>query len=202
MLAETVDALEAGDVVGWFQGRFEFGPRALGNRSILADPRPAEMKERINEKIKFREPFRPFAPAAAEELAERLVPREIAQQHPARFMLLISDLEGELAPRLGAVNHFGTARLQTVREAWNPRFFHLLERWGERSGMAVAAEHVVQPAGRADCCLARRRAEDVPGERARPARARELRRPEDRSGQAGGKGGHGLAAAMIEEMLR
>jgi carbamoyltransferase len=137
VLAETVDALEAGDVVGWFQGRFEFGPRALGNRSILADPRPAEMKERINEKIKFREPFRPFAPAAVEEFAERLVPREIARQHPARFMLLISDLEGELAPRLGAVNHFGTARLQTVREPWNPRFFHLLERWGERSGMAV-----------------------------------------------------------------
>ena len=137
VVAETVAALAAGSVVGWFQGRFEFGPRALGNRSILADPRPPEMKERINEKIKFREPFRPFAPAATEELAGKLVPPEQAGQHPARFMLLICELEPELASRLAAVDHFGTARLQTVREAWNPRFFHLLERWGERSGMPV-----------------------------------------------------------------
>ncbi len=137
VLAETVDALAAGRVVGWFQGRFEFGPRALGNRSILADPRQAEMKERINEKIKFREPFRPFAPAAAEELAETLLPPELVHQHPARFMLLICRLDPELASRMAAVNHFGTARLQTVREEWNPRFFHLLERWGERSGMPV-----------------------------------------------------------------
>ena len=71
---ETVAALAAGDVVGWFQGRFEFGPRALGNRSILADPRRAEMKERINEKIKFREPFRPFAPAVTEAAAGSIVP--------------------------------------------------------------------------------------------------------------------------------
>jgi carbamoyltransferase len=137
VLAETVDALAAGEVVGWFQGRFEFGPRALGNRSILADPRPQEMKERINEKIKFREPFRPFAPAAAEELAEKLVPPALAHQHPARFMLLIAELEPELAAKIAAVNHFGTARLQTVREQWNPRFFHLLERWGDRTGMPV-----------------------------------------------------------------
>jgi carbamoyltransferase len=137
VLAETVDALAAGAVVGWFQGRFEFGPRALGNRSILADPRQSEMKERINEKIKFREPFRPFAPAAAEELAGELVPPALAHQHPARFMLLICELRPELAGRIAAVNHFGTARLQTVREAWNPRFFHLLERWGEQSGLAV-----------------------------------------------------------------
>ena len=95
------------------------------------------MKERINEKIKFREPFRPFAPAAAEELAETLLPPELAHQHPARFMLLICRLDPELASRMAAVNHFGTARLQTVREEWNPRFFHLLERWGERSGMPV-----------------------------------------------------------------
>jgi carbamoyltransferase len=137
VLATTVEALAAGEVVGWFQGRFEFGPRALGNRSILADPRRPEMKERINEKIKFREPFRPFAPAAAEQLAETLVSPEQAHQHPARFMLLICELEPELAARIGAVNHFGTARLQTVREPWNPRFYRLLERWGEVSGMPV-----------------------------------------------------------------
>ena len=177
VLAETVDALAAGEVVGWFQGRFEFGPRALGNRSILADPRGAEMKERINEKIKFREPFRPFAPAAAEELAETLLPPELAHQHPARFMLLICRLDPELASRMAAVNHFGTARLQTVREEWNPRFFHLLERWGEQQRHAGAPEHVLQPARRADRRLAAGRAPHLRAERARPARARELRRP-------------------------
>jgi carbamoyltransferase len=137
MREATVEALAAGDVVGWFQGRFEFGPRALGNRSILADPRRSEMKERINEKIKFREPFRPFAPAVTEEAAASFVPFEYARQHPARFMLLICDLDPDLAARVQAVNHFGTARLQTVREAWNPRFFRLLERWGEASGLPV-----------------------------------------------------------------
>jgi carbamoyltransferase len=133
----TVAALAAGEVVGWFQGRFEFGPRALGNRSILADPRQAGMKELINEKIKFREPFRPFAPVATEASAAALVPGELARQHPARFMLLICELEPSHAAQLPAVDHFGTARLQTVREEWNPRFFRLLERWGTESGMPV-----------------------------------------------------------------
>jgi carbamoyltransferase len=133
----TVDALVAGDVLGWFQGRFEFGPRALGNRSILADPRQAGMKDRINEKIKFREPFRPFAPVATEEAADSLVPAGLARQHPARFMLLICELAQDVAPQIPAVSHFGTARVQTMREAWNPRFFGLLERWGEASGMPV-----------------------------------------------------------------
>ena len=134
---ETVAALAAGDVVGWFQGRFEFGPRALGNRSILADPRRAEMKERINEKIKFREPFRPFAPSMAEAAAASIVPPELARQHPARFMLLICELDQAKAPQLEAVNHFGTARLQTVREEWNPAYFRLLERWADVSGLPV-----------------------------------------------------------------
>jgi carbamoyltransferase len=137
LLASTVEALSNGEVVGWFQGRFELGPRALGNRSILADPGRVEMKERINQKIKFREPFRPFAPAAAERFAESLIPCEQARQHPARFMLLISELNPELASRIPAVNHFGTARLQTVRESWNPMFSHLLDRWGDASGLPV-----------------------------------------------------------------
>jgi carbamoyltransferase len=137
VVAETAAALAAGEVVGWFQGRFEFGPRARGNRSILADPRRAEMKERINEKIKFREPFRPFAPAAAEQLAEQLVSPSLAHQPPARFMLLICELDPARAGQMAAVDHFGTARLQTVREEWNPRFFRLLRRWGEATGMPV-----------------------------------------------------------------
>jgi carbamoyltransferase len=137
VLEATVDALARGDVVGWFQGRFELGPRALGDRSIIADPRSAEMKERINEKIKFREPFRPFAPVATEEVADSLVQEPHADQPVARFMLLINRLTPEAAAALPAVSHFGTARLQTVREAWNPRFHRLLTRWGESSGTPV-----------------------------------------------------------------
>jgi carbamoyltransferase len=137
VLDATVEALARGDVVGWFQGRFELGPRALGDRSIIADPRSAAMKERINEKIKFREPFRPFAPAATEEVADSLVQEPHADQPPARFMLLINRLTPDAAQALPAVSHFGTARLQTVREEWNPRFHRLLSRWGEASGTPV-----------------------------------------------------------------
>ncbi len=133
----TVDALSSGDAIGWFRGRFEFGPRALGNRSILADPRRADMRDRINEKIKFREPFRPFAPAVTEAAAGSLVQGAHAEQHPARFMLLIYELAPDMVERLPAVSHFGTARLQTVRESWNPEFFALLERWGDASGIPV-----------------------------------------------------------------
>ena len=137
VLEATVEALARGDVVGWFQGRFELGPRALGDRSIIADPRSAAMKERINEKIKFREPFRPFAPVATEAVADSLVQEPHADQPPARFMLLINRLTPEAAAALPAVSHFGTARLQTVREEWNPRFHRLLTRWGEASGTPV-----------------------------------------------------------------
>jgi len=137
LIASTVDALAAGKVIGWHQGRFELGPRALGNRSILADPRRDEMKERINEKIKFREPFRPFAPVATEDVADSFVRAPHAGQHPARFMLLIADLTPEAAKQLPAVSHFGTARLQTVREEWNPRFYRLLRSWGELAGAPV-----------------------------------------------------------------
>jgi carbamoyltransferase len=137
VLDATVEALARGDVVGWFQGRFELGPRALGNRSILADPRSPAMKERINEKIKFREPFRPFAPVAVEDLADSLVEQPLAQQPSARFMLLISRLTPDAVAAMPAVSHFGTARLQTVREEWNPRFHRLLTRWGDVSGLPV-----------------------------------------------------------------
>ena len=137
LIEATVEALARGDVVGWFQGRFELGPRALGDRSIIADPRSAAMKERINEKIKFREPFRPFAPVATEAVADSLVQEPHTDQPPARFMLLINRLTPEAAAALPAVSHFGTARLQTMREEWNPRFHRLLTRWGEASGTPV-----------------------------------------------------------------
>ena len=113
-----------GKVIGLFQGRFEWGPRALGNRSILADPRSEEMKDIVNTKIKFREPFRPFAPVIAEENVNDFFDcgDNIAKQYPARYMLLVLPLKEDKAETISAVNHLGTGRLQTIREEWNPRY--------------------------------------------------------------------------------
>jgi len=139
-LIDTVVAdLMDGKVVGWFQGRFEWGPRALGNRSILADPRSEEMKDLVNTKIKFREPFRPFAPVILEENAEDYFcdGHLAARQFPARYMLLVLPLKADKAEKIGAVNHLGTGRLQTVREEWNPRYYRIVKAFGEATGVPV-----------------------------------------------------------------
>jgi len=135
-LADRVaEALADQQVVGWAQGRFEWGPRALGNRSILADPRRAEMKDVVNERIKFREPFRPFAPAVLEERAAPLFDLPSPERHaPARFMLLVVPWADGAGERTPAVNHAGTARLQTVRAEWNPRYRALIERFAQLTG--------------------------------------------------------------------
>jgi carbamoyltransferase len=139
MLDRLTDDLLDGRAIGWSQGRFEWGPRALGNRSILADPRREEMKAVVNEKIKLREPFRPFAPAILEERAGDFfhgIP-DPARHWTARFMLAVlpwKEAEGRLAP---AVNHLGTGRLQTVRREWNPRYHGLISRFGEATGVPV-----------------------------------------------------------------
>jgi carbamoyltransferase len=134
----VVDDLLQGRVVGWFQGRFEWGPRALGNRSILADPRAEEMKDLVNVKIKFREPFRPFAPVILEDAVGRFFEGgDVARQYPARYMLLVLPFKAEAAGTVGAVNHMGTGRLQTIREEWNPRYYGLVRRFGEATGVPV-----------------------------------------------------------------
>ncbi|MCH7564382.1 MAG: carbamoyltransferase [Gemmatimonadetes bacterium] len=139
LLDRIVDDLTVGKVVGWFQGRFEWGPRALGNRSILADPRRAEMKEIVNEKIKFREPFRPFAPVVPESRAAEFFEGlpEPERHYPARYMLLVLPWTEEAAQKVPAVDHEGTGRLQTVRREWNPRYYDLVERFGEATGVPV-----------------------------------------------------------------
>jgi carbamoyltransferase len=128
-----------GKVVGWFQGRFEWGPRALGNRSILADPRRADMKHIVNSKIKFREPFRPFAPVILEERAGEFFHglSDPKRQYPARYMLLVLPWKGSAGELIPAVNHLGTGRLQTVRREWNPRYYRLVEKFGEATGVPV-----------------------------------------------------------------
>jgi carbamoyltransferase len=138
LIDRVVGDLVAGKVVGWYQGRFEWGPRALGNRSILADPRSEEMKDLVNIKIKFREPFRPFAPVILEERVEDFFSAEkVVAQYPARYMLLVLPLKSGKADSVKAVNHMGTGRLQTVREEWNSRYYQIVKRFGEATGVPV-----------------------------------------------------------------
>lgn len=133
-----VEAMVQGQVIGLFQGRFEWGPRALGNRSILADPRRAEMKDIVNTKIKFREPFRPFAPVVTETDAPRYFDLQKAEgQYPQRFMLMVAPVMPERGDEIPAVNHMGTGRLQTVRREWNPLYFEVVQRFGEATGVPV-----------------------------------------------------------------
>jgi len=138
LLDRVVDDLVGGKVVGWYQGRFEWGPRALGNRSILADPRSEMMKDTVNIKIKFREPFRPFAPVILEQNADEFFKgRNTARQYPSRYMLLVLPLKEDKANQVGAVNHMGTGRLQTIREEWNPRYYKIVEKFGRATGVPV-----------------------------------------------------------------
>ncbi|MGH7782084.1 MAG: carbamoyltransferase family protein [Candidatus Binataceae bacterium] len=130
----TAAAIATGKVVGWFQGRMEWGPRALGNRSILADPRRPEMRDTINAKIKRREMFRPFAPSILEEAAGDY----FKQSHPSPFMLMAYDVRPEMRDRIPATTHVdGTGRLQTVNERQNPLYYRLIREFGRQTGVPV-----------------------------------------------------------------
>jgi len=135
----VVAALAQERVVGWSQGRFEWGPRALGNRSILADPRRADMKDIVNTKIKFREPYRPFAPSVLVEATERFFDLPDAKRHyPARFMLYVVPVKDRARDQLPAITHVdGSARLQTVDRELNPRYHRLIEAFGQLTGVPV-----------------------------------------------------------------
>jgi carbamoyltransferase len=139
VLDRVTDNLHQGKVIGWYQGRFEWGPRALGNRSILADPRRSDMKDTVNVKIKFREPFRPFAPSVLAEKAEQYFDLDNAAGHyPARFMLYVVDVRPDQQETLPAITHVdGTGRLQTVKKEFNPRYYSLIEKFGEATGVPV-----------------------------------------------------------------
>jgi carbamoyltransferase len=139
MSEEELTSAVAGDIaaakiVAWFQGRAELGPRALGNRSILADPRDPAMKDRINARVKHREPFRPFAPAILQERASEFF--EIEQIDP--FMTMAPKVRPEKAALIPAGLHVdGTARIQTVDRATNPRFYRIIEKFAELTGVPV-----------------------------------------------------------------
>ena len=138
LLDHTVSLLSEGKVVGWVQGRFEWGPRALGNRSILGDARKAEMKEIVNRKIKFREPFRPFAPSVLAEAGPEFFDLPDKVRGPAQFMLVVPTVRPERRERIPAVTHVdGTGRLQLVEAEANPRYHKLIQRFSQATGVPV-----------------------------------------------------------------
>ncbi len=134
LLERVARDLAAGKIVGWFQGRSEMGPRALGNRSILADPRREGIKDAINARIKHREPFRPFAPAVLIERAAEFF--HLSQPDP--FMTLAPRVRAEKVDLIPAAVHVdGTGRIQTVERAANPRYYGVIEAFGELTGVPV-----------------------------------------------------------------
>ncbi len=158
MLSVIVDSLEQGAVVGWFQGRMEWGPRALGNRSILANPAREDMRDIINLKIKRRESFRPFAPVI---LRER-VTEWFEKDDDVPFMMKVFQIRQEKRERIPAVTHVdGSGRLQTVTEDQNPRYYRLIEQFDARTGVPMLLNTsfnenepvVCRPAEALDCFL-------------------------------------------------
>ena len=132
LLKKTAQLISTGNIVGWYQGKMEWGPRALGNRSILADPRNASMKDILNEKIKHRESFRPFAPSVLEEYASEYFDIDI----PSPYMLMVAKVKKpEIIP---AVTHVdGTGRLQTVSNHANPLYYDLINEFFKITGVPV-----------------------------------------------------------------
>lgn len=134
LYARTSDAIARGEVVGWFQGRMEWGPRALGNRSILCDPRRADIKDILNLKIKRRESFRPFAPS----ILARAVPEWFEQDGEVPFMMQVFQIRPERRAAIPAVTHVdGSGRLQTVNPDTNPRYHRLIEAFEQRTGVPM-----------------------------------------------------------------
>ncbi len=132
--AATAERIAAGQVVGWFQGRMEWGARALGNRSILADPRRADMREIINTKIKFREKFRPFAPSVLEEAQDQYFTGAVADP----FMIQVYPVQPDKREVIPAVTHVdGSGRLQTVSRTSNPIYWALIRAFEQRRGVPV-----------------------------------------------------------------
>ena len=130
----TAAAIAKGQVIGWFQGRMEWGPRALGNRSILGDPRRPNMKALLNDKIKRRESFRPFAPSIIEEA----VPEWFEESDSVPFMMQVFQIREEKRPQIPAVTHVdGSGRLQTVSRATNPKYYRLIESFRALTGVPM-----------------------------------------------------------------
>lgn len=134
LLERTAEAIMAGKVVGWFQGRVEWGPRALGNRSILVDPRRKEMIDILNARIKRRESFRPFAPVIVREAVNEYFETD----YEVPYMLMVFKIRADKRSQIPAVTHVdGTGRLQTVTEEENPLYYRLIKKFGQKTGIPV-----------------------------------------------------------------
>ena len=132
LLQTTAKLISEGNVVGWYQGKMEWGPRALGNRSILADPRNPKMKDILNQKIKHRESFRPFAPSILEEYYSEYFDIDI----PSPYMLMVAPVKKP--EEIPAVTHVdGTGRVQTVSKNSNPQYHKLISKFYELTGVPV-----------------------------------------------------------------
>jgi len=139
LINKVTDTIIEGKVIGWFHGRFEWGPRALGSRSILADPRRADMKDIVNTKIKFREPYRPFAPSVIVEGAEDFfeIP-EVRKHYPARFMLYVVPVREDKKKIVPAITHVdGSARPQVVFKEQSPRYWKLINNFYQKTGVPL-----------------------------------------------------------------
>ena len=161
VITHTADALAGGDVIAWVQGRSEFGPRALGNRSILADPRPRSNQARINSMIKQRESYRPFAPVVTAERAREFFDLTDTTAN-FDFMSYVAQVRPEWQERLGAVTHVdGTARVQALRRETNPELWELLNEFAARAEVPVLlntsynnnVEPIVQDVNQAVACF-------------------------------------------------
>jgi carbamoyltransferase len=134
LFRSVAERIAAGDVVGWFQGRMEFGPRALGHRSIVADPRRADMKDVLNARIKHREPFRPFAPSILADATGAW----FDQDYTSPFMVLVYKTKPDKREKIPAVNHIDdTGRVQTVERSVDPRYYRLIEEFGGLTDVPV-----------------------------------------------------------------
>lgn len=139
LIDQVATAMAKGKVIGWVQGAFEWGPRALGNRSILADPRGKSMKDIVNSKIKFREGFRPFAPAVVSEKASLYFEtRKKEKQASFEFMLYVVPVKKDKQKKLQAITHVdGTARPQFIKKSTNPLYHKLITAFGKKTGVPV-----------------------------------------------------------------
>jgi carbamoyltransferase len=140
VVEETAKLLADGNIVGWFQGRMELGPRALGNRSLLADPRDPQVRDKLNKKVKHRESFRPFGPSITEEAAPDWfqLPPNHSVPSPSDFMLSTQAIRPEQIQRIPAVAHYdNTSRIHIVRKDINPRYHALLSTFGALTGVPL-----------------------------------------------------------------
>jgi len=138
LIKAAVDSIYGSKVIGWFQGRMEWGPRALGARSILSNPCNPEMKEILNLKVKHREKFRPFAPVVCEDDALKYFECDEPIPEPTDFMLMVYPIKKKWHKKIPAVTHIdGSGRLQTIRKNQNPLYYDLIKKFGKKSGMPI-----------------------------------------------------------------